>query len=187
MNLEEYREDIEAIKMAASVSSRLGVEREKTLILGIRHIMEFYENDSKEEYLLGALLQIQAYLELGLTYRANQELFETVLKKAGLEKDEVFPRRFYVAKQVKLNKSQVRGMLRKWSTSQKNGMHVQQVVQDIIDKVKKREQGVFYYHNHTSPSGVDDDLYELVIKDEECYFHDMKLERYYEFYEYNKK
>lgn len=183
MDLERYRDDIEAIKMAVSVSSRLGVNRERTLILSIGHIMEFYENDPKREYLVGALLHIQAYLELGLDYRLHQELFEKIMEECNLEKDDVFPRRFYTAKRVKLNKSQVRGMIRKWSTSPKNKLQIQQVVQDIMEKVSNQEQGVYYYHNHTSPSGRDDDLYELVIQGEECYFHDMKLERYYVFYE----
>lgn len=182
MDLEKYREEIEAIKMAASVSSRMGVDRERTLTLSIGHIIEFYENDSREEYLLAALLQIQAYLELGLDYRLHRELFDSVLEKYGLEKEEVFPKRFYKARKVRLNKSQVRGMIRKWSTSRKNELQIQQVVQDIIEKVENQERGVYYYHNHTSPSGIDDDLYELVIQEDECYFHDMKLERYYEFY-----
>lgn len=179
MDLEQYRGDIEALKTSVTVSARLGVAREHTLIQGVRSMRTFYENDPKEEYLLGALLQIQAYLEIGFTYRSHADLFDDILGRMNLTRQDVFPKRFYAATRVKLNKSQVRSMIRRWSGAPQNIMKITQVVEDILDKVKRQEQGVHYYVNHTA--GVEPDVYELVIQEEECFFHDLKWERYYVF------
>lgn len=180
MDLEKYRGDIEAIKLAVMVSSRLGVPREYTLVQSVQHSLEYYEKEPKQEYLVSALLQIQSYLEMGFDYRAHTDLFDDVLKKCNLTRQQVFTKWFYGAKKVKLNKNQVRGMIRKWSGSPKNTMQITQVVADIIEKVKRGEEGVHYYVNHVS--GMEPDIYELVIQEGESYFHDLKWERYYVFY-----
>lgn len=179
MDLEKYRNDIEAYKLSVMVNSRLGVPREELMIKTIEKSLELYEEEPKKEFLLGALLVIQAYLELGFSYRRNEELFEEVLKKFGKNRVQVFPRPFYAATKVKLNRSQVRSMLRKWSGNQKNTMAITQVVEDILAKVTGREQGVYYYTNYLA--GTDPDIYELVIQEEECYFHDVKCDRFYVF------
>lgn len=183
MDFEVYREEIEEIKLAVSTASRRGVPREHTLTGSIERLLDYYAEEPKNEYLTGALLNIQAYLELGMEYSKYEDLFERVLRKGNLDKREVFPKPFYSARKVKLNKSQVRGMIRKWSTSSKNTMPIPEVVEDIITKVKNREKGVYYYHNHVTGSGMEDDIYELVIQGEECYFHDIKWGRYYVFKE----
>lgn len=179
MDLEQYRNEIEALKLSVMTSSRLGVSREELLLNSIEKSMEFYEKEPKEEFLLGALLDIQAYLELGFSYRTNEELFDEVLGRYGKNRVQVFPKPFYAATKVKLNRSQVRGMLRKWSGAQKNNLSITQVVEDIIEKVTSREKGVHYYTNYLA--GATPDIYELVIQEEECYFHDVKCDRFYVF------
>lgn len=179
MDLEGYRNEIEAIKLSVMVSSRLGVPRDVLLIQSVEKSLECYEEEPKEAFLLGALLEIQAYLELGFSYRPNSELFDEVLRKCGKTRQQVFPKPFYAAKLVKLNRSQVRNMLRKWSGSPQNTMPVTEVVEDIIRKVQNREKGVHYYRNYLAATTPD--IYELVIQEEECYFHDIKCERYYVF------
>ena len=113
MDFEVYREEIEAIKLAVSTASRRGVPREHTLTGSIERLLDYYAEEPKNEYLTGALLNIQAYLELGMEYSKYEDLFERVLRKGNLDKREVFPKPFYSARKVKLNKSQVRGMIRK--------------------------------------------------------------------------
>lgn len=180
MDLEQYRDDIEAMKLSLMVSSRLGVSREQTIIKSIQHLRRYYEREEKQEYLLGALLQIQAYLEIGFAYRTHSDLFDDILRKCNMTRQEAFPKCFYAAQKVKLNRNQVRGMIRKWSSSPQNTMQITEVVLDIIEKVKNEKTGVHYYVNHIA--GMEPDIYELVIQDGECYFHDLKWERYYVFY-----
>ncbi|XCP84113.1 hypothetical protein ABXS75_13680 [Roseburia hominis] len=181
MDMEQYRAEIEAAKLATSMGARLGVPREKTLLLSIEQILDYYACNPLEEYLTGALIQIQAYLEMGMDYRKHAELFDKVVDMCGLDKDEVFPRRFYGAVKVKLNKSQVRGMLRRWTPSRVEGMKIGQVVEDIMEKVKAHQEGIYYYRNCLNDTKMGDDIYELIITKEECYFHDIKCDRYFVF------
>ena len=181
MDMEQYRAEIEASKLATGVGARLGVPREQTLILSMEQLLRFYECNPLEEYLTGALIQIQAYLELGMDYRKHADLFEKILDLCGLDKNEVFPRRYYGAVKVKLNKTQVRGMLRRWVPSRRGGLRIGQVVEDIMEKVSQNEKGVYYYRNELNDPHMGDDIYELIIEEEDVYFHDIKCDRYYVF------
>ena len=183
MDFEVYREEIESTKLALNSASRRGISREHIIKGTIERLLQFYDEEAKSEYLTSALLYMQTYLELGMEYHKCEDLFDDVLRKGNFDRREIFPKPFYAAKKVKLNKNQVRSMIRKWSTSNQNTMPIPQVVDDIIQKVKNKEKGVYYYRNHLPGSGINDDIYELVVQDEECYFHDIRWERYYVFKE----
>ena len=138
-------------------------------------------NGKNKKYLYCAILYIQAYLEFGFDYDV---LFDKVINELGYSKEEVFPKDFYKADKVKLNKSQVRSMIRKWKPGNKST--IAEVVQDIITKVKLHQEGIYYYVNSGTKKDIGEmditsDVYELVINKSECYFHDIRRKKYFTF------
>lgn len=83
MDWESYRTDIEAIKLAVNECERLGVDKEELLIISIYRLYEFYKTEDDRVYLLGALLHLKAYLELGMEYEKNRKIFSLILIITG--------------------------------------------------------------------------------------------------------
>lgn len=181
MNFELYRGDLEAVKISLETCGRLGVSRETTLVNSIGSLRNYYERNGEEEYLLGAILQIRVYLELGFDYENYGVMFDEILERADMRKIEMFEGRIYAPEPIKLNKSQVRNMIRRWSPTKQNTMTIKEVVADILDKVQNNKYGTYYYRNHPPASLTGDDVYVLVVNKTECYFHDLIRERYYTF------
>lgn len=181
MNFELYREDIEAVKIALGTCGRMGMSRENALVNSIGHLRDYYEREPEKEYLLGAVLQMRVYLELGFEYEKYENLFDEILRKAEMRRSELYKGRIYAPEPIKLNKSQIRNMLRRWSPTKQNTMTIKEVVEDILNKVTHRKYGTYYYRNHPPASLTGDDVYVLVINENECYFHDLTRERYYTF------
>ena len=75
MDWESYRTDIEAIKLAVNECERLGVDKEELLIISIYRLYEFYKTEDDRVYLLGALLHLKAYLELGWNMKRTVRFF----------------------------------------------------------------------------------------------------------------
>ena len=98
------------------------------------------------------------------------------MKNLGKRRELEFPKKFYCAKKVKLNKTQVRSMLGRWPTSSRQRMKVQEVVEDIIRKVENREEGVWYYKCEMT-----EEMYELVISEQNMFFHDLRRCIFYTF------
>ena len=69
MDWESYRTDIEAIKLAVN---------------------EFYKTEDDRVYLLGALLHLKAYLELGMEYEKNRKIFSLILDNYGVCYQDIF-------------------------------------------------------------------------------------------------
>lgn len=90
MDWEFYRTDLEAIKLAVNECERLGVEKEELLITSIYRLYEFYKSEEDRVYLLGALIHLQACLELGMRYEDNKKIFSLILKNYGAEYQEIF-------------------------------------------------------------------------------------------------
>ena len=84
MDWESYRTDIEAIKLAVNECERLGVDKEELLIISIYRLYEFYKTEDDRVYLLGALLHLKAYLELGMEYEKNRKIFSLILDNYGV-------------------------------------------------------------------------------------------------------
>ena len=43
--------------------------------------------------------------------------------------------------------------------------------------------GIYYYHSNNNPKGKDDNIYELVITEEETFLYDVIRKKYYVFVE----
>lgn len=80
---------------------------------------------------------------------------------------------------IRLTCSQVRSIIGKWQPSKANPMKIGEVVEDIIDKVSRQDNGVYTYKYRR---GKDKEhLYELVINEHESFFHDVINKRFYLF------
>ena len=90
MDWESYRTDIEAIKLAVNECERLGVDKEELLIISIYRLYEFYKTEDDRVYLLGALLLLKAYLEVGMEYEKNRKIFSLILDNYGVCYQDIF-------------------------------------------------------------------------------------------------
>ena len=61
-------------------------------------------------------------------------------------------------------------------------MNINELIQDILDKVVNKKVGIYYYNSNPAPdkgNNMDGDLYELVVSEKETYFHDIKRRKYF--------
>lgn len=173
---------IEAIKLAVGSTSYIGFPISGVYESAVERLKQYYEETRENAYLEAALLHIHAYMEMGYDYDDKKDLFDYVLSHLGTERSVEFPKLYYVPRKVKLTKGQVRTMIQKWPAS-KSRMAINDVTDDIISKVKNRDIGIYYYNSNPTPEkpGTTGDLYELVIGEEESYFHDIKRRKYFTF------
>lgn len=176
MQSESNRPYIEAIKLAAGSVQYKNLSIKTTFTDAILQLYQYYKNSGNIQYLETATLHIQAYLEMGFSYDDEAELYNLILEKLGTTKELKFPKKFYSAKKIKLNKAQVKSMIKKWPASPHQKMKIDEVAADIIEKVKKKEIGIFYYE-----CAVINDMYELVISEKETFFHDLSRGIFYTF------
>lgn len=167
---------LEAIKLAAGSLQYKNISVKETIILAVSQLYSYFQFSGNLNYLETATLHIQAYLEMGFSYDDGKESFDIVLKALGTTKELMFPKKFYHSKKVHLNKTQIKLMIKKWPASPRQVMRIDEVVSDILEKVKKREIGIFYYKNV-----VINDIYELVISEKEIFFHDLTRGIFYTF------
>lgn len=184
-NVHFNKEDMEALVCTLNSLHLRGISINKTLNASVHYLKQFYELTNDKEYLILAIMYMKAYSEMGFAgiSKENEALFDEVLSLAQIEKETLFRFRLYTSQKIKLNKSQVRSMIGKWSVTRERPMSKDQLVADIIEKVNSRADGHYYYIHKHRGSGIDMDRYELVINGEECYFHDEKRGRYFTFEE----
>lgn len=176
MYKDEISQYVEAIKLAAGSVQYKNLSVRDTFIEAIHQLYQYYEYTSDNNYLETAIFHIQAYLEMGFSYEWGKNEFDIVLSKMGTTRELKFPRKFYVEKKIKLNKQQVRSMIKRWPASPHQKMKIGEVVSDIISKVKSQRNGIFYYKCE-----VTEDIYELVISEKETFFHDLRRGIFYTF------
>ena len=176
MYYKDKRQYIEAIKLAAGSVQYKNLSVKLTIMEAVLRLYQYYKCDNNIKYLNVALLQIQAYLEMGFPYEEGADIFDKVLKEVGTTKEIEFPKKYYASKKIKLNKTQIRTMIKKWPASPRQTMKINEVVDDIIRRVKNQEIGIYYYK-----CAVTEDMYELVINKEEMFFHDLRRRIFYTF------
>lgn len=169
---------VEAIKLSVKNVPYKQLSMKELLCASIAQLYEYYQQYQKKEYLEVALLQIQAYLELGFSYEEKEDLFRWILNEAEVEKSVKFPRKFFSAKEFGLKKNEIRSMIKRWQGSPKQELKIGQVVDDIMKKISNREYGIHYYRN-----SVTGELYELLINEQEILFHDLQSGLFYVFKE----
>lgn len=160
---------VEAIKLAAGGGQYRSLSVKKTLIEAVEQLYVFYVNSSEKKYLEVSKLFIQAYLEMGFSYQEGKKVFDLILNELGECREIEYPKKIYAERKIKLNKAQVRSMIKRWPASPNQVMKIDEVVEDIIYKVKSKAIGIYYYE-----CTVTKDVYELVINENETFFHDLK-------------
>lgn len=167
---------IEAIKLAVGSVQYKNLSVKETFFETIERLNFYYENTKNKKYLEVALLHMQAYLEMGFPYEIGKELFDATLDKMGTKREDEFSKTFYSSKAIRINKSQVRSMIKKWPASPQQTMKIEEVVSDIMNKVSNRKLGIYYYE-----CAVTKDRYELTISEKEMFFHDLRRGIFYTF------
>ena len=77
---DENRKYIEAIKLAAGSVQYRNLSVQETIIEAVHELYKYYQYTDNINYLETAILQIQAYLELGFVYDNAESLFNSVLE-----------------------------------------------------------------------------------------------------------
>lgn len=170
---------IEAIKSAMQSLLIRELYPQEVIREAVEYLFHQYEKTKNPAFLEQAVLHIQAYLELGFTYESGETLFDNILKPLGLKREVRFPFMKYGVKEVKCNKSQIRGMLGRWN-SKFQSMPIDDVVQDIIEKVASKEIGVYsYWSGYKCGRNQPISQYELTISQDMNLFLDVQNNKYY--------
>lgn len=180
--IEVKREEVEAVKMSVRRLEYQDISAKQTLEKSIVFLMDYYNKWKDSGYLLAALIRLQAYLELGFCYNDNADKFDDLLERLGVNRETQFPQKYY-AKRVALTKSQVNGLIERWSASPHRTMSRPEMVEDIILKVNLKLIGTYEYHSNVNPNGNGVDYaYILIVDKQESYLYDVRNDKYYTFY-----
>lgn len=184
MDKKENIDEIYVMMYTLQTLHNKGISIKKTVYDSIENLTEWYIQSGNKEYLEVAHLHIQAYVNMGFALDDADPIIREFLRLTKRTKEDFFPRanRYKFGKQIKLNRSSVRGMIGKWKASRENPKTVTELVDEIIEKVKKHEEGRYVYQ-YQRKNTEDVETYELVIQKEECYFYDVKNFRFYTFSE----
>lgn len=170
---------IECTKLAVLNIQEKGISPRTALLGSIEYLYQQFIRTGGEGYLQQAVLYIRAFLELGFPFEPEKQIFQDIIDAAGLSLNALYSQLRYRGERVKLNKMQIRGMIGKWSANASN-MPINEVILDIIDKVKQGQAGTYYYWTGTEKkTGGGKRIYELIITEEENLFFDMQKQLYY--------
>lgn len=181
---------LEGIKLAVSNLQLVGSSPKEVLAESIGYLMELYEQEEMREgaeekkderqkgLLKKARLTIEAYIELGFPYTNYEELFERVFQKSGMTEDEILSFQQRSAKRLSLSKSSIDKVLGKWNPKC-HSANKKEVIEDIMEKIKKREVGEYYYYSKKSGSSQKN-IYQLVVGEDENYLCHLNMQKYYE-------
>ena len=180
------QEEVESVKVAVRGLESRGISVKNTITKSIYYMEEQYRISGNIEYLMAAVSRMQAYLELGFFYEDNAEINDKILMELGTNRSEQFPKRSYSAERIPLVRSKVRLLLGRWGNSAYSAMKVDQVVDDIICKVSKKQMGKYEYHSNNNPKrkrpGYNNDrVFELYVEEEGSFLKDVQMNRYYIF------
>ena len=163
-----------------------GISVSDTVRTSVTTLIHWYEITQEKKHIELALLQLQAAIRMGECKEPDQQLYKRVFELAGWTAydQEQFMRAN--AQKVRLTKTQVRSMIGKWSSSQKNPMTIGQVVDDIMDKVRNKKDGQYYYRYERSTykakgGSGHEDVYKLVVEGEHSCFWNLRQFKCYVF------
>lgn len=177
-------QEIYVMMFALQTLHNRGITVKQTIFHSLRSLLLWYGQSGNWQYMELALLHMQACANMGFALDEKDEAVREILEITKMSVSDFVPRGVPLGKRVKINKTQIRGMIGKWSATKENPITVSQVVEDIIDKLRKRQNGRYTYKYTKKSMGKEEtDVYELVINSEESYFFDVKNFRFYTFIE----
>ncbi len=183
MNLPEDVERLKAVELAYRVISYTGLSPKSILILSIQEQKRLYDLHGEKEILEAAVLQIRVYCKMGYLYDSQKVLFDPILSELNMQKKDVLPCRVDHAIQIKkLTKTRIRSMIKGWNVSGKQICTATQLVEEIYQNLVEHRNGVYLYNSEGDEKSMSRiRSYELVIREEECYFYDMIKDEAYHF------
>lgn len=172
---------VEAVKLALNNIEMTGLDSKEVLKDSITWLYERYSVTGNWHYLEQAFPNIEAYIQLGFPYEEEQSMFDHILALLGTRRTRVMFLDESCTKTVRLNKRQVRSMIGRWNP-RIHSMPINQVVDDVIDKVKSEKEGIYTYVSGRRQLGdreVAKDEYRLLIYGHKAQFFDVGKKRYY--------
>lgn len=176
--------EVEGIKLAVSKFYRTdAILCQKILIESIRWLKSRYDRLGDDKDLRKALCHIQAFAELGFPYDDVKEEIAEIFDL--LKEDEEVRREFrkHFFEKVVINKTRINRLLGKWNPARQS-MHIGDAVNDIIQKVTDREQGIYLYHCGKQIAEDENDrlwehTFRLQIQNNDAIFHNVNQNKYY--------
>lgn len=181
-------EPVKAIMLSFAVLHYQGETVHETLLLSVDLLRRFYEATGRESFLRLADAEIIAFLCMGFPFPTLPEEMRQFLEQRELRER---AQNYHMGKTVKLCRSQIKLLFTRWAKSKETPMTITQVADDIIAKVRERRIGTWEYvsrrpgggNGKKSGDGEDEERYELIVKEEESFFWDLKNFRFYSFEE----
>ncbi len=123
---------------------------------------------------------IQECLEIGLSYKNHQELFDRILKANKKRKALIFPRARYPSHCIRKNKSDIVLLLSKGKHGHLYERSIPELAHIILDRIERNNPGIYPFFSKTR-SGKKEFLCALIIKENEAFFYLKNLNKYFEF------
>ena len=157
-----------------------GIDVNLAVETSLRYLLELLKNSPDMRLLDVAFMQIRAVNEIEKLSPEVMALSKQICECAGISSEDILKKELYLAHEVRLNRSQVRRMIRKWMPSRKNPMTIGEVTDDILDKVENNREGEYYY-SYCAGNAKYKDIYKLVVHNPDSYFIDIKNFQIYRF------
>lgn len=170
------RIDVESVKLALKSIMRSNISVVNTISSSVEFLKQCYGWSHNKNYLYSALVQIQAYLELGYKYEKNQELFDWILSELDTFKELQFTFEYYPVAIVAAEKKEIKKIIGNWNSTKYKTKPYDEILDEIVYFVKNKKKGRYVYSDNTRVHGR---KIELMVGDNECYFHDVEKDRYY--------
>ena len=175
--------EVQILKMAVCNIESVGLSGREVLLDSIIWLREKYEATDDKKYLKKAVQNIYAYLELGYAYETGKKEFQAVLDYLGIPAEDIFSPAKYHYKKVALTNTNIRNLLGRWNP-RFHCMKINDVVQDIKDKVSNKKEGTYLYHSgkiitQEGEEALWEQTYKLYIQNGDAVFHDINKNKYY--------
>lgn len=171
---------IEGVKLAIDSLPRDGIFPAEIVSCSIHSLLKNYTVSSKKEFLEAALIQVIAWLELGLEYGVMEKDFDQVLKVNHIDKEEFLFKHVRENARMKVTRNRIRSLIGRWRTKDPNDWCLNDVVEDIYNRMLKAEDCFCSYICHSADGSIFG-LQELHILKGNIMMHDVKQRKYYFF------
>lgn len=168
-----------------------GISIPDTVHMCLENLIYWHYISKNQRYIELAALYLLVLSRLGMCSGSYALIYYDIIQKIGWSDDEIQQNRIFENKRIKANKTQVRAIIRKWMPSKENPQTITEVVDDILEKVKKQELGCYRYIYQKKNTSISDeskarDVYVLVIEKDESYVLDLKSLKCYTFIRENR-
>lgn len=176
--IEHYRSRIEAVKLSVEGLVYSGIDASDVIRESVLELQSDFERTNNKEFLIQALIQIQAYMEMGFPYADNGETFDNILCLLELNRDIMYPKKFYDKKELKITKNAIRRVIGKWPRTKGRTMSLDDMVNEIIKNCLEGNYGIYDY---VCPMGNNSKIkkIQVVIKQKEMYLYHYDKKIYY--------